>query len=284
MTNPLEQFYRKEQTYIPIPSNGNFYDDGVIELNDANEVGIRPMTAADEVLFKNPDALLNGSAVKDVIKSCVPAVKDVDKLLTNDVDTLIVAIRHASYGNELDVSVACPECNHEGTFSLSMDMTLESSTKLDESYPVNLSNELTAFIRPYTYKESLIAIRKTFEQNNVIKSVEDPSLSEEQKLKIVGSTIESLSKLNFDLVSHCVLKIYRSGETDEDEINVTDNKYISDFINNINRGDIKKIQDKLEEINNIGIKKEFTAKCEKCEHSWEVPIDFNPATFFTESL
>jgi len=282
--NPLQQFYRTEKMYVKLPSGGNFYEKDIIDLTDDGEVGIRSMTAADEVLFKNPDALLNGKAIKDVIKSCVPSVKDVDKLLTNDIDTLVVAIRHASFGDELDIISECPECEKENTFALSMENTLSRTDYLDDSYPVNLNNGLTAFIRPYNFENSMISIKKSFEQNNAIKNIENPGFNEEQKLKLLGDSVDVLSELNFKLVAKCVMRIIKEGESEEDSIDVTNQKHINDFIKNINRNDVKKIQDELERINNIGIKKDFNATCEHCGHKWDVPIDFNPATFFIESL
>jgi hypothetical protein len=32
-------------------------------------------------------------------------------------------------------------------------------------------------------------------------------------------------------------------------------------------------------VNKIGVKKEFTAKCDSCGHEWESEIDFNPVNF-----
>ena len=284
MTNPLQQFYRQEKVFVTLPSGGKFYDEGVVDLNEDGEVGVRPMTAADEVLFKNPDALLSGKAIKDVIKSCVPAVKNVNELLTNDIDTLVVAIRHASYGDELDITADCPECSTKNTYQLSTDNTLASADKLEESYPVNISNGLTAFIRPYNFENSLVAIKKAFEQNNAMKQIENPGFTEEQKLKLLGDSLDSLSTLNFKLIARCIMRVYKEGSNDEETIDVTNSSHIEEFTKNIGRDDIQKIQSKLEDINKVGIKKEFNATCEKCEHTWEVPIDFNPATFFTESL
>ena len=39
------------------------------------------------------------------------------------------------------------------------------------------------------------------------------------------------------------------------------------------------IKDLIKEINQIGIRRVFTAKCLKCEHEWENEIDFNPVNF-----
>lgn len=281
-SNPLTQFYRIEKIYVSLPSGGNFYSPGVVALNDDGEVGIKAMTAADEVLFRNPDALLNGEAIRKVIVSCVPQVNKPELLLTNDIDTLITAIRHASYGDKLEVVAECPKCKHENKFSLSIENTLSTAEKLEENYPVNLSMGLTAYVRPYTFTESSKAIRKSFEQKNIVSNLEDPNFTEEQKMKILGSSIDSVSKLSFELVANSVQKIY--GNVNDAEIDVTDRKHINEFISNVGREDAKKIQDTIEKINIIGIKKEFAAKCTECENEWEVPIDFNPATFFTASL
>jgi len=281
--NPLQQFYRREKLYVPLPSNGKFYDDGVVELTSDGEVGVMPMTAADEILFKNPDMLLNGEAVKRVIASCVPAVKKPEMLLSNDVDTLIIAIRHASFGDTLDVVADCPKCDHENTFALSMENTLSQVEKLEESYPIKILDSVVVYVRPYNFSESLKSIKKSFEQSNALKHLENPSLSEEQKLKMIGQSVDILAKLNFDLVADAIIKIEAPGDNGE-TVTVTDRQIIKDFIANIGRDEANKVQSKIEEINNIGIKKEFTGTCQKCSESWDIPIDFNPATFFTESL
>jgi hypothetical protein len=36
------------------------------------------MTAKDELMFKTPDALLNGQSTVEVVKSCIPAIQDPD--------------------------------------------------------------------------------------------------------------------------------------------------------------------------------------------------------------
>ena len=274
--NPLRQFYRTEKVWVSLPSDGNFYEDGVLELNSNKELGVFPMTAADEVLFKNPDALLSGDAIKRTIISCVPGVKKVESLLANDVDTLIVAIRHASYGDELDVSSECPECFTENKFALSIDSTLTSSDTLEESYPVNLDSGVTVFLKPYTFTD------KAFEQSNTVKNIDSPALDEKAKFKLLGDSISSMAKMSFDLISNCIMRVYK--EDGENTIDVTNKKHIKEFAADMARADIKKINDEIEKINGIGINKDFEATCEKCEHKWTVPIDFNPATFFTDSL
>ena len=70
------------------------------------------MTSRDEVMMRNPDALLNGESVAQIISSCIPAVKKPRELLGADVDALMVAIQGATYGDEVTVEAKCPECGN----------------------------------------------------------------------------------------------------------------------------------------------------------------------------
>jgi hypothetical protein len=61
------------------------------------------MTTKDEITLKTPDALLNGQGVVNVIESCCPAIKDAWAMPSIDVDATLIAIRIASYGNQMDL-------------------------------------------------------------------------------------------------------------------------------------------------------------------------------------
>ena len=99
--NPLSGYFRAPKLYTKLPSGGRFYTDDVVELGESREVAVYALTAKDEAILKNPDALLNGEAVSQIIKSCVPAVQKPRKMLSSDIDTLLVAIQGATYGDDL---------------------------------------------------------------------------------------------------------------------------------------------------------------------------------------
>ena len=82
--NPLKQFYRTPKVYVQLPSRGRF--NKVNSEAMTGEVPVYAMTSKDELLMKNPDALLNGDAVVGVIKSCVPSITDTKNLPVCDVD------------------------------------------------------------------------------------------------------------------------------------------------------------------------------------------------------
>ena len=74
--NPLRQYFRRPAIYITLPSKGKYYPIGAVEIPEGGEIPVYPMTAIDEITSKTPDALFNGTAIAELIKSCIPAIKD----------------------------------------------------------------------------------------------------------------------------------------------------------------------------------------------------------------
>ena len=120
--NPLMSHMRQENVFVRLPSKGNFYKQRP-DLTDDGEIGVRAMTSADEIALKVPDALFNGEATYRVLESCCPRIKDPREMPYNDVDVVLMAIRRATYGNDLQVPVKCKnkECNHEQEYIKEID-------------------------------------------------------------------------------------------------------------------------------------------------------------------
>lgn len=278
-TNPLKQFYRVERTSVKLPSRGLFYKEGVVELSDEGEVPIFPMTAADEMQLKNPDALLSGAAIVDILKSCVPAVKQTRKLLSCDVDVLMVGIRYASYGNSTEMSSVCPKCDEANEYELNLELMLNTTEQLEDSYDVILHDgDVTVFVKPGTFAAILKRQKTAFEGSQLQRVISDPNLTDEQRMKAFAVTFNKLAKLNFELIVDAIDKIVftnEEGETTE----VTNKKHIDEYIRNIEKEQVDQIEDKIQEVNSVGIQKTTDMVCIKCEHTWETPIELNPVNF-----
>jgi hypothetical protein len=59
MTKTLQDFYRHKEIYIKLPTEGKWYTSQT-NLNDQNEIGIKPMSFKDEMLLNIPDSVYNG--------------------------------------------------------------------------------------------------------------------------------------------------------------------------------------------------------------------------------
>lgn len=283
-TNPLAKHFRTFRKFVQIPSaNTKFLDKEsiVFDNEERKEVGVMPMTAADEILFKNPDALLNGEAVMLVIKSCVPAIKDPGKLLASDIDFLLVAIKSVSVDTLHPIEAKCPKCGEENKFEINLDNILSTCKFHDEEYPINLTSGLTAFVRPYIYDDTIKSLGIGFQEAKILEAFQaDESVSDSERITRLSEAITKMADLNFDLVTHAIVKVVG----DDGELEVTNVKHIEEFSKNMELKDSNLIIDELNRINEIGIDGTFKAVCnsEKCKHEWDSMINYNPTTFFTQ--
>lgn len=275
-SNPLAGYFRTFKTYITLPSKGAYYlGPDVFEPLEDGTIGIMPMTGKDELVLKNPDALLNGEALISVISSCAPAIKNPKALLSNDIEAIITAIRAVTYKDGLETHIKCPACEKEADYKLDLSYAIDNMEFLENEYYVTLESGLTVYVKPYGYLELMKSLHAQFEQSKVSKSVDNQTLSEEDKIKIFSKVFISMSETASALTIASIVKI-----TDQSKnISVTDKKYITDFIQNIDRNSVNQINDLIKEINAVGIKKTFTATCTNCNHEWENTIDFNPVNF-----
>ncbi len=273
--NPLKNYFRTFKLYMKLPSGMSYYTPDVVTFTDKGEIGVLPMTGKDELAFKNPDALLNGEALIEVLTSCVPAVKLPRALLTNDIDALITAIRYATYNDALETELKCPKCGHDNVFKLDLQYALDNMTELEPEYVINLETGLSVFLKPYTFPDLLKGLHSNFEQTKLQRAVESQNLSDAQRSAIYGTAFKEIATVKFELMLSGIVKVVDEGRG----VNVTDKKFIKEFLYNIDKKSVDKIHDLLTKINQIGIKRTFTAKCTECEHEWESEIDFNPVNF-----
>jgi hypothetical protein len=277
--NPLSKFYRTATLSVKLPSRGSFYDDGVVELNDELEVDVLPMTAQDELILQNPDALLNGEAVTKVISSCVPDVKAPKKLLSCDIDVLMIAIRVASYGDDATMEPSCPKCNETNSYTLNLDNLLNHAETLDQEYETVIDGSLTVFISPSKFENVMKQQKAIFHNTKLEQAIRDPDLSDEKRMKILSQVFDQMARLTFEQTLDAIKKVVFTSD-DGELIEVTDKNHITEWLNNIDKQSVDTIQDKIAEVNSKGIEKTIPAKCVHCEYMWEATIEFNPVNFF----
>jgi phage FluMu protein Com len=273
-TNPLQKYFRAPGMHIKLPSQGFFSNDGDIEFTINNEIPIYPMTAADELLLKSPDALLNGYAIERLIASCAPMIHNVRNLPSPDVDAVLLGIRSSSYGDRLEMEVKCPKCEHENKFHISIRNTIETQNQLESEYPVRISEEVIIYVKPYTFESNTKAALVAFEENKSLQIIEKQETSDAEKMVVLNASFEKLAELNTVLNSESIIQVVIPDGA------VTNRQHIYEFLKNTDKNTAQKIDDKIRTINQIGVNRKHTTACTNCQHEWETELTFDPASFF----
>jgi hypothetical protein len=204
--NPLSKYFRQPKLFAALPSNGKFYPAGALETTETGEYPIYSMTAKDELTMKTPDALLNGQATVELIKSCVPNIKDPWNLPSIDLDALLIAIRLATYGETMTLQVKTPVTGEEKEMSVSLRDILDNFANI-EFEDVVRSGEMTVYLRPLTYQEFTKSALKTFEQQRIFNIVNDEQISDEDKLQAFTNSFAKLTDLTVDMMANHISAI-----------------------------------------------------------------------------
>jgi hypothetical protein len=281
--NPLKGRFRAPKSYTRIPSDGKFYSDEIITQTETGEYPVFAMTSKDEIMMRNPDALLNGESVAQVINSCVPAVKKPRELLGADVDALMVAINGATYGDTISLEATCPECSNTTTSVASVSNILSTMTSVPENVDVVTDDNLTITIKPVSYETSIAAGVQNFQSTRSLQSIANID-DDMERLKAFNDSYMKLAQINFLVLVDSVYSISGTDEEGEDFV-VTDRANIQEYLENCETGIGNRITESVTQLNQAGIQKEVDVQCdnEECGHVFKSALEFDPVNFSTAS-
>lgn len=271
--NPLAKHFRQPAIYVTLPSNGFFYNEDVLVMPENKEIPIYPMTALDEIAYRTADALFNGAAIANVIKSCIPAFVDPWKVSTLDLDTLLIAIRIASYGHEMEFNSKCPKCSEINEFGIDLRSIMDRIKTPDFSKPV-VNGDIEIHFKPLTYTEQNRNNMLQFQDQKMLEALPDAEIDEAEKLRLLTEAFQSLSELTVNAISDSISMI-KAG----DDI-VVDKEHITEYIKNCESKVFSKVRKKIEEIKKLGEIDPLSITCADCKHQYETPFTMNVANFF----
>lgn len=274
--NPLIQYNKRPARYIKLPSGGQCYSKP-IDLSDSGEIAVYPMTAKDEILLKSPDALLNGEALKQVFRTCVPGIPDPNEVPAIDIDAIMVGIRMSTYGDFMETEFVCPDCVPavKNPVNVNLGNLLDTTVFYTGSKMVELSSGIKVTVKPYTLsaqnKVSIAGFEEMAKGQQIEKDVQDQL----QKIRFAGGSFTRLLDATLDLISSAVEKV----ETpDRQEFN--DRTMIREWLTTISKPEFDLIDKTLKSLMDAGVDTTIKFTCSSCkvEHTTDLPM--NPSDFF----
>lgn len=271
--NPLRQYFRRPSVYMKLPSMGAGYPEGAIDMPENGEFPVYPMTAIDEITARTPDALFNGIAVTELIKSCIPNIKDPWSVTNVDLDAILVAIKAASStSGEMDIDSQCPACEEVAQYKVNLAGILASISHPDFNKELQIG-ELKFKFRPLTFKEvneasiAQFEIQKLFAQ---LEAMED----EEERTRLTQDALSKVTLLTMELVSRSI--VYIKTPTAE----VTETEFILDFLQHCDRNIYTAARDYSGKLREESELKPMHIICGSCNNEYEQSITLNPTDFF----
>jgi hypothetical protein len=270
--NPLTQYFRQPAIYIKLPSQGKFYPPGTLNMPPNGELPVLPMTSNDEITYRTPDALFNGTATVNVIRSCVPSIRDPWTMPAVDIDAVLVGIRIASYGHGMDLTTTCPSCKADD--DLTVDLRVVNDTMKIGNYDQNLVvGDLEFWFQPIPYK--------TVNQNNQVQiqqqqamRVVDSDVDEQVKMTQITNSMAVINETTTNTVAQSIAAIKTPAAM------VTETEFIVDYLRNCDSKIFNQLKNHIVDLKKNSEVQPLELTCKECNHHYQQPFTLDLSSFF----
>ena len=238
------------------------------------ELPVYPMTAIDEITYRTPDALFSGQAVVNVIHSCVPSIKNAWHAPVADLNSILVAIRIASYGHELEIETTCPACKHIESFALDLRNALDQLTMPDFSATVTYG-DLEIYFHPMSYEKQNEINLEQFENQRMMRNISmDTVLTEDEKLQKLAEVMKILTQLTMRALKYSISAIRTPNAV------VSETEHIDEFLQNCDRQIFVAVRDHAVDLRNRTELKPVQLTCSECNHEHDQALNLDLTNFF----
>lgn len=276
MSNPLTQYFRQPAIYVKLPSGGKHYPETALNMPPNQELPVYPMTAIDEITYRTPDALFNGNAVVNVIKSCIPAIQDPWAIPAMDVDTILVAIRIASYGHNMEISTTCPHCQNEADYGLDLRTVMEQMRAPDYSKSVQ-DGDLEIYFKPMTYKNLNDNNQRQFEEQKILQVLPNTDMPDEQRMTALSTALMKITEITVHALAQSISAVKTPSSV------VSEPEYIEDMLKHCDRRLFNKIRDHIINTKSQGEIQPLKLKCSACSKEYQQAITLDMTNFFADA-
>ena len=278
MSSFLEQHKRQPKLFIDLPSEGVHYDDTVCK--QVKSMAVFGMSAMDEIMLKTPDALFSGEATYQVMKSCLPDIIDPWQLIGYDIDYILLSIRIATYGEDLDITTNCPKCNTANDGTVNLQGLLQKVNEYETKHSFDMG-PLHFDLSPITYRQTTDFSAEHYTLQRQIMQAEKVDLPQKEKDAMQNDLMLQSANLNLRVALSHIERI-TDGENEE-----ADPDTIYKFVSENDVEFYNKVRETIMDLTQRWKLPTFDTKCqnEECSNEFKTNLDMDYANFFgTRSL
>lgn len=195
--NPLSSFFRKKKLSLYLPSKGKWYPENSLTLDSDGSLPVFAMTASADIKFRAGDISLSGKSTYEIIKECIPNIINPEFIPSTDIDTILLAIRLASYGDEFECNVTIPNTKLIRTIKLSLTDLLNEINSRKEKWDENIiiEDESGQKVSLTIYPISLKYLFQTSKNINNQRKILSKNFDSDDNLKDESAFTNSVTQL-----------------------------------------------------------------------------------------
>lgn len=278
MTNDKKHGFHPE-FYLPVPNELKQIS-GLLDSTHTGELAVYSMSAMDDITLKIPDALFNGAAVKDIIENCIPAITDAWKIPFSTLNYLLTAIRLASSGAELTLSIKCPKCDEENEYAVQLSIIMDSLSTLDSitniEHVIN-GQPIKINLKSIQYKQLTEFNIAAFNNQKISQQVIQLSKNDESRLDHFSKLANDTNDLQTSWILSHIQNIEAGGNI------VSDTQYVEEFLKGMDKLLFEKILKHIDEYNKK-LTPQLDFDCSSCSFKFNTNFSLDYGNVFRGAL
>jgi hypothetical protein len=193
-----------------------------------------------------------------------------------DLNAVLVAIRIASYGHNMEIMSTCPACNTDSDYTLDLRTVLDKLKSGDFHQDIK-HGDLSIAFRPMTYEHQNTSNQNQFEQQKRIQVVQTSDLSDAEKISELNSSLQKITELTMEALKWSIASIRTP------QALVTEPEYIHEFLSNCDRKLFAQIKEHIISLRESSEIKPLHIECSECHHKYQQMVSLDQSSFFADA-
>jgi hypothetical protein len=190
-----------------------------------------------------------------------------------DIDTLLIAIRIASYGHDMDFGTKCPQCSHECEHTVDLRGILDRVRAPDYNKSLQ-SGDMEIFFRPMNYKNINDNNALQYENQKLLQLLPDSEIAENEKISALSAALKRITDITVKALAQSISAVKTP------QALVSESEYIEELLKNCDRELFNRIRDHIVELKSQAEMPPIPLTCPECNNQYEQTVTLDMTSFF----
>jgi hypothetical protein len=190
-----------------------------------------------------------------------------------DLDTMLVAIRIATYGNDLDINSTCPGCETETEYTMNLTQVLSNIQGMDYSQSLKIG-DLEIYFQPMSYKQMNENSLTQFEEQRALQSLTEMDPENKDRVKQLSDVLKKINNITTRALAQSIALVKTP------TAQVSNEEHIAEWLGNCDRNMFGQIRDFIIANKQKSELQPMHIQCSNCNHQYDQPFTLNMTDFF----
>ena len=190
-----------------------------------------------------------------------------------DVDTILLGIRVASYGHDMELGTTCPACNNEFEVNVDLRQVLDKIRTPDYNSAIR-HGDLEFYFRPMNYKNLNDNNQAQFDQQKLLSVLPDTEIPQADKISAISDALRKITIMTIDALCQSIYAIKTP------QALVTEHEFIHELMQNCDRNVFNSVRDRIIELKTQAELQPLKLTCPECKNEYTQSFTLDMTSFF----